>query len=155
MLQYLRYSSSVYSIPTFSTVAHYHLINVVFGTGNPHYSCVGQFCPVFQLCERKGPAQYFVWDETNIRGRPAEEWTKLPSEERWSMFVRNWAVFEDDGHLGTFVRGAWWTCQSLRTTPRTNLMMEQREKYQTKSNGRKWQISSGVVTSALNVSQLT
>ena len=72
--------------------------------------CVGQFCPVFQLCERKGPAQYPVWGEMNFRGHPAEEWTKLPSEERWSMFVRNWAVSEDDGHLGTFVRGAWWTC---------------------------------------------
>ena len=53
-------------------------------------TCVGRFCPVFQLCVRKGPAQYPVWGETNIRGHPAEEWTKLPSEERWSMFVRNW-----------------------------------------------------------------
>ena len=74
------------------------------------YMCVGQFCPVFQLCEGKGPAQYPVWGETNIRGHPAEKWIKLPSEERWSMFVRNWAVSEDYGHLGTFVRGAWWTC---------------------------------------------
>ena len=72
--------------------------------------CVGQFCPVFQLCERKGPAQYPVWGEMNIRGHPAEEWTKLPSEEMWSVSVRNWVVSEDDGHLGTFVRDAWRTC---------------------------------------------
>ena len=58
---------------------------------------------------RKGPAQYPVWGQTNIRGQPAKEWIKLPSEERWSMLVRNWAVSEDDGHLGTFVRGIWWT----------------------------------------------
>ena len=72
--------------------------------------CVGQFYPVFQLCERKGPAQYSVWEETDIRGCPPEEWTKLPSEERWSTFVRNGAVSENDGHLGTSVRGAWRIC---------------------------------------------
>ena len=77
---------------------------------NSNNSCVGQFCPGFQLCKGKGPAQYPVRRESNIRGHPAEEWIKLPSEERWSMFARNWAVFEDDGHLGTFVRGAWLTC---------------------------------------------
>ena len=58
---------------------------------------------------RKSPAQYPVWGQTNIRGQPANEWTKLPSEERWSMLMRNWVVFEDDGHLGAFVRGIWWT----------------------------------------------
>ena len=57
----------------------------------------------------KGPAQYPVWGQTNIRGQPANEWTKLPSEERWSMLVRNGAMPADDGHLGTFVRGIWWT----------------------------------------------
>ena len=82
--------------------------------------CVGQFCPMFKLCgrearpniifihtnrARKGPAQYPVWGQTNIRGQPAEEWTKLPSEERWGILIRNWAVSEDDGHFGTFVRG--------------------------------------------------
>ena len=56
---------------------------------NIYIYCVGQFCPVFQLCERKGPAQYSVWEETDIRGCPPEEWTKLPSEERWNTFVRN------------------------------------------------------------------
>ena len=73
-------------------------------------SCVGQFCPVFQLCEREGPAQYSVWEETDIRGRLPEECTKLPSEERRSMLVENWAVSENDGHLGTSVRGVWWIC---------------------------------------------
>ena len=77
---------------------------------NDNSSCVGQFCPVFQLCERKGPAQYSVWEETDIRGCPPEKWTKLPSEERWSTFVRNGAVSENDGHLGTSVRGAWRIC---------------------------------------------
>ena len=128
------------------SILHYILFNI---------KCVGQFCPGFQLCKGKGLAQYPVWRETNIWGHPAEEWIKLPSEERWSMFARNWAVSEDDGHLGTFVRGAWLTCWSLRTAPMTNLITEQRGKYPTKSNGRKWQISSGAVTSALNVSQLT
>ena len=56
---------------------------------------------------RKGPAQYPVRGQTNIRGQPAEEWTKLPSEERRSLLVMNWAVSEEDGHLGTFVRGIW------------------------------------------------
>ena len=98
---------SVYSIKTHHT--HKTTKISLYWTFRPekrNSTCVGQFCPVFQLCERKGPAQYPVWGETNIRGHPAEEWTKLPSEERWSMFVRNWAVSEDDGHLGTFVRGA-------------------------------------------------
>ena len=58
---------------------------------------------------RKGPAQYPVWGQTNIRGQPAEEWIKLPSEERWSMLIKNWAASEDDGHFGTFVRGIWKT----------------------------------------------
>ena len=69
-------------------------------------NCVVQFCPELQLCEKKGPAQYPVWGETNIRGHPAEEWIKLSSEERWSMFVENWAVSEDDKDLGTFVQGS-------------------------------------------------
>ena len=73
------------------------------------YFCVGQFCPMFKLWARKGLAQYPVWGQTSVRGRPAEELTKLPSEERLSMVVRNWAVSEDEGHLGTFVRGIWWT----------------------------------------------
>ena len=73
-------------------------------------NCVGQFCPVFQLCERKGPAQYSVWEETDSRRCPPEEWTKLPSEERWNTFVRNGAVSENDGHLGTSVRSAWRIC---------------------------------------------
>ena len=86
------------------SVWFFYLCSILF-----NMMCVGQFCPVLQLCEKKGSAQYPVWGETNIREHPAEEWTKLPSEERWSMFVRNGAVSEDDGHLGTFVQGAWWT----------------------------------------------
>ena len=69
--------------------------------------CVGQFCPMFKLWARKGPAQYSVQGQTSIRGRLAEELTKLPSEERWSIVVRNWAVSEDEGHLGIFFRGIW------------------------------------------------
>ena len=86
--------------------------------------CVGQSSPAFKLywrrsCPisslirtndvRKGQAQYPVWGQTNIWGQPTKEGIKLPFKERWSMLVRNWAVSEDDGHLGTFVRGIWWT----------------------------------------------
>ena len=67
-----------------------YVIKVLYFSFPPFVSCVGQFCPVFQLCEGKGPTQYPMWGETNIRGHPAEEWIKLPSEDRWNMFVRNW-----------------------------------------------------------------
>ena len=117
--------------------------------------CVGQFCPGFQQCKGKGPAQCLVWRDTNIRGRPAEEWIKLPSDERCSMLARSWGC----------VRGRWsprYFCPrclvNLLITQNSawdNLITAQRGKYPTKSNGRKWQISSGAVTSALNVSQLT
>ena len=59
--------------------------------------CVGQFCPGFQQCKGKGPAQCLVWRDTNIRGRPAEERIKLPSEEMCSMLARSWDC----------VRGRW------------------------------------------------
>ena len=86
--------------------------------------CGGQLSPVFKLYwrrtgpisspirtngVRRGQAQYPVWGQTNIRGQPTKEGIKLPSEERWSVLVRNCAVSEDDSHLGTFVRGIWWT----------------------------------------------
>ncbi len=117
--------------------------------------CVGQFCPGFQQCKGKGPAQYLVWGDTNIRGRPAKERAKLPSEERCSMLARS----------GDCVRGLWSprhfcprclvSLLITRNSAQDNLITAQRGKYPTKSNGRKWQISSGAVTSALNVSQLT
>ena len=114
--------------------------------------CGGQLSPAFKLywrrpgpisspiCTngvRKGQAQYPVWGQANIRGQPTKEEIKLPSEERWSMLVRNWAVSEDDSHLGNFVRDIWWTYQSLRATPRTNLTTKWRGKYQIKNNSKK------------------
>ena len=117
--------------------------------------CVGQFCPRLQQCKGKGPAQYLVWGDTNIRGRPAKERAKLPSEERCSMLARS----------GDCVRGLWSPrhfCPRClvgllitRNSAQDNLITSQRGKYPTKSSGRKWQISSDAVTSALNVPQLT
>ena len=63
--------------------------------------------PIHTNGARKGPAQYPARGQMKVRGQPFEEWTKLPSEESWSMLVRNWAMSEDDGLLGTFVRGIW------------------------------------------------
>ena len=63
--------------------------------------------PIHTNGARKGPAQYPARGQTKVRGQPFEEWTKLPSEDSWSMLVRNWAMSEDNGLLGTFVRDIW------------------------------------------------
>ena len=90
------------------------LVDLLYG---PIFPCVQtveeearpNIIPIHTNGARKGPAQYPVWGQTNIRGQSAEEWTKLPSEERWSILMRNRAVSEDEGHFGTFVRDIWWT----------------------------------------------
>ena len=96
------------------------------------YICVGQFYPGLQQCKGKGPAQYPVWGDMNIRGRPANERAKLPSEERCSMLTGSGSASEDYGHLGTFVRGAWLACWSLGTVPRTIIQRHKGENIQQK-----------------------
>ena len=65
----------------------------------------GPILPYVQNVGKEGPGPISSlraneYSRTSIRGM-----AKLPSEERWSMLVRNWAVSEDEGHLETFVRG--------------------------------------------------
>ena len=129
----------------------------------PTLPCVQTVCeearpniiPIHTNGARKGPTQYPVRGQTKVRGQPFEEWTKLPSEERCSMLARS----------GDCVRGLWSPrhfCPRClvnllitRNNAQDNLITSQRGKYPTKSSGRKWQISSDAVTSALNVPQLT
>ena len=75
-------------------------------------NCVGgsqaQYYPHPYKWSKEGPGPISsVRARPNIRGQPAEKWTKLPSEEKWSILMRNRAVSEDNGHFGTFVRGIW------------------------------------------------
>ena len=118
-------------------------------------TCVGQFCPGFQQCKGKGPAQYLVWRDTNIRGRPAEERIKLPSEERCITLSRSCDCVRGRWSPRHFCPRCLVNLLITQSSAQDNLITAQRGKYPTKSNGRKWQISSGAVTSALNVSQLT
>ena len=118
-------------------------------------SCVGQFCPGLQQCKGKGPAQYLVWIDTNIRGRPAKERIKLSSEERCSMLARSGDCVRGLRSPRHFCPRCLVNLLITRNSAQDNLITSQRGKYPTKSNGRKWQISSDAVTSALNVPQLT
>ena len=98
--------------------------------------CVGQFYPGLQQCKGKGPAQYLVWIDTNIRGRPSKERIKLPSEERCSMLARS----------GDCVRGLWSprhfcprclvSLLITRNSAQDNHITSQRGKYPAKSSGR-------------------
>ena len=85
---------------------------VLYGPILPCVQTVGEearpnIIPIHTNGARKGPAQYPVRGQMKVRGQPFKEWTKLSSEESWSMLVRNWAMSKDDGLLGTFVRGIW------------------------------------------------
>ena len=101
------------------------------------YICVGQFYPGLQQCKGKGLAQYLVWGDTNIRGRPANERAKLPSEERCSMLAGS----------GVCVRGLWSprhfcprclvSLLFTRNSAQDNHITSQRGKYPAKSSGRK------------------
>ena len=64
-------------------------------------------------------------------------------------------VSEDNGHLGTPVRGDQQIYQSLKVTSRTNLATKWMRKYQIKDKNERKQISGGTVTPALNAVQLT
>ena len=64
-------------------------------------------------------------------------------------------VSEDNGHLGTSVRGGQQTYQSLKVTSRTNLATKGMRKYQIKDKNERKQISGGTVAPALNAAQLT
>ena len=108
---------------------YFYLINVIIGN---IWSYVGQFYPGLQQCKGKGPAQYLVWGDMNIRGRPANERAKLPSEERCNMLTGSGTASEDYGHLGTLVRGAWLACWSLGTVPRTIIQRHKGENIQQK-----------------------
>ena len=71
------------------------------------------------------------------------------------MPMQDLTVSEDNGHLGTFVRGGQQTYQSLKVTSRTNLATKGMRKYQIKDKNERKQISGGTVTPALNDVQLT
>ena len=64
-------------------------------------------------------------------------------------------VSEDNGHLGTPVRGDQQTYQSLKVTSRTNLATKWMRKYQMKDKNERKQISGSTVAPALNAAQLT
>ena len=63
-------------------------------------------------------------------------------------------VYEDNGHLGTPVRGDQQTYQSLKVTSQTNLTTKGMRKYQIKDKNERKQISGSAVTPALNAAQL-
>ena len=69
--------------------------------------------------------------------------------------MQDLTVFEDNDHLGTFVRGGQYTYQSLKVTSRTDFATKGMRKYQIKDKNEGKQISGSVVTSALNDAQLT
>ena len=64
-------------------------------------------------------------------------------------------VSEDNGHLGTPIRGDQQTYQSLKVTSRINLVTKGMRKYQIKDKNERKQISGSTVTPALNAAQLT
>ena len=64
-------------------------------------------------------------------------------------------VSEDNGHLGTPVRGDQQTYQSLKVTSQTNLTTKGMRKYQINDKNERKQIFGGTVAPALNAAQLT
>ena len=71
------------------------------------------------------------------------------------MPMQDLTVSEDNGHLGTPVRGGQQTYQSLKVTSRTNLATKKMKKYQVKDKNERKQISRSIVAPALNTAQLT
>ena len=71
------------------------------------------------------------------------------------MPMQDLTVSEDNGHLGTFVRGGQQTYQSLKVTSWTNLATKGMRKYQIKDKNERKQISGSTVAPALNAAQLT
>ena len=71
------------------------------------------------------------------------------------MPMQDLTVSEDNGHLGTSVRGGQQTYQSLKVTSRTNLATKKMKKYQVKDKNERKQISRSIVAPALNTAQLT
>ena len=71
------------------------------------------------------------------------------------MPMQDLTVSEDNGHLGTSVRGSQQTYQSLKVTSRTNLATKKMKKYQVKDKNERKQISRSIVAPALNTVQLT
>ena len=71
------------------------------------------------------------------------------------MPMQDLTVSEDNGHLGTSVRGSQQTYQSLKVTSRTNLATKKMKKYQVKDKNERKQISRSIVAPALNTAQLT
>ena len=71
------------------------------------------------------------------------------------MPMQDLTVPEDNGHLGTSVRGGQQTYQSLKVTSRTNLATKGMRKYQIKDKNKGKQISGSTVAPALNAAQLT
>ena len=71
------------------------------------------------------------------------------------MPMQDLTVTEDNGHLGTSVRGSQQTYQSLKVTSRTNLATKKMKKYQVKDKNERKQISRSIVAPALNTAQLT
>ena len=71
------------------------------------------------------------------------------------MPMQDLTVFEDNGHLGTSVRGGQQTYQSLKVMSRTNLATKWMRKYQIKDKNEGKQISGSTVAPTLNTAQLT
>ena len=71
------------------------------------------------------------------------------------MPMQDLTMSEDNGHLGTSVRGGQQTYQSLKVTSRTNLATKGMRKYQIKDKNEGKQISGSTVAPALNAAQLT
>ena len=71
------------------------------------------------------------------------------------MPMQDLTVSEDNGHLGTSVRGGQQTYQSLKVTSQTNLATKGMKKYLINDKNERKQISGNIVAPALNAAQLT
>ena len=71
------------------------------------------------------------------------------------MSMQDLTMSEDNGHLGTSVRGGQQSYQSLKVTSRTNLATKGMRKYQINDKNERKQISGSTVAPALNATQLT
>ena len=71
------------------------------------------------------------------------------------MPMQDLTVSEDNGHLGTSVRGGQQTYQSLKVTSWTSLATKGMKKYQINDKNERKQISGSTVAPVLNAAQLT
>ena len=71
------------------------------------------------------------------------------------MPMQDLTVSEDNGHLGTSVRGGQQTYQSLKVTSWTSLATKGMKKNQIKDKNERKQISGSTVAPTLNAAQLT